>query len=269
VSLSNSDLDAYFGRVKYSGPLAPSLELLNALTFLHATNIPFENLDVLRGQPINLEPQALVDKLVLRRRGGYCFEQNGLLLLVLQALGFEVTPLSARARLQQPRHFTPPRTHLFLDIKLGGAHYATDVGVGAASLTAPLRFELNTEQQTPHDVRRFVFEEGRYFHQIRHGQQWHDVCEFTLEEMSPTDQEVGNWYTSTHPKSHFRSRLIVAMAMPNSRRITIVDGEFGERRADGSSRHVCLASHADLLKVLREGFGLDFPEDTRFSAHIA
>ena len=264
VALSNSDLDAYLNRVNYSGPRAPTLELLNTLTFLHATSIPFENLDILLGQTISLEPDALVDKLIRRRRGGYCFEQNGLFLLVLQTLGFDVRPQSARVRLQHPRHFTPPRTHVFLDVKLGTSHYATDVGVGAASLTSALRFELNSEQSTPHDVRRIVFEGGRYFHQIRYGQQWNDVCEFTLEEMPPIDREVANWYTSNHPKSHFKNRLIVAMARPDARRVTIVDDEFGERMADGSSRHLHLDSQSDLLRVLRECFGLDFPNDQRF-----
>lgn len=269
MSLSSSDIEAYLRRVTYAGPFAPTLELLNGLAFLHATNIPFENLDILHGQAISLEPDALVDKLIRRRRGGYCFEQNGLFLLVLQSLGFDVKPLSARVRVQYPRDFTPPRTHLFLDVKLGNSHYFADVGVGAASLTCALRFELNTEQQTPHDVRRIVFEAGRYFHQIRYGQQWNDVYEFTLEEMPLIDREVGNWYTSTHPKSHFKNRLMVAMAQPNSRRITIVDDEFGERRADGSSRHLCLDSQADLLRVLRECFGLEFPDGTLINVKSA
>jgi N-hydroxyarylamine O-acetyltransferase len=263
VSLSNSDLDAYLSRVNYSGQVAPTLEFLNTLTFLHSTSIPFENLDILHGQAISLEPEALVDKLIRRRRGGYGLEHNGLFLLVLQSLGFDVRPLSARARLHYARSFTPPRTHLVLDIKRGSTHYITDVGAGAASLTSVLRLELNTDQSTPHDVRRFVFQEGRYFHQIRYGQQWNDVCEFTLEEMPLIDREVGNWYASSHPQSHFKNRLMVAMARADSRRLTIVDDEFGERLADGSSRHLRLKSQADLLRVLRECFGLDFPDGTR------
>ena len=269
VSLSNSDLDAYLSRVNYSGPFAPTLELLNTLTFLHSTSIPFENLDILHGQAISLEPEALVDKLVRRRRGGYGFEQNGLLLLVLQSLGFDVRPLGARARLQYARSFTPPRTHLVLDVKHGGSHYVTDVGAGAASLTSALRLELNSDQPTPHDVRRVVFQEGRYFHQIRYGQRWNDVCEFTLEEMPLIDREVGNWYASTHPKSHFKNRLMVAMARADSRRVTILDDEFGERLADGSSRHLRLKSQADLLRVLKECFGLDVPDDIRIKLQNA
>jgi len=105
------DLDAYFARTGYTGPRTPTLETLHGLVRAHVQTIPFENLDVLLGKPIDLEPAALMQKLVHDRRGGYCFEQNTLLLEVLTALGFHVRPLSARVRWQRPRDYTPARTH--------------------------------------------------------------------------------------------------------------------------------------------------------------
>ena len=104
------NLDAYFERIGYRGARTPTLPVLNAIVRAHVEAIPFENLDVLLRVPIDLSPEAIERKLVQGRRGGYCFEQNGLLLLVLEAMGFEVTPLSARVRYQRPRDFTPPRT---------------------------------------------------------------------------------------------------------------------------------------------------------------
>lgn len=92
------DLDAYFARIGYRGLHSPTLAVLHQLVRAHVEAIPFENLDVLRQVPIELSADALEAKLVGQRRGGYCFEQNGLLLLVLEAMGFEVTPLSARVR---------------------------------------------------------------------------------------------------------------------------------------------------------------------------
>src|SRR5262245_20037683 len=112
------DLDAYFRRTGYTGPREPTLATLHALTFHHATSIPFENLEMLLGRPIRLEPEAIFAKLVTARRGGYCFEQNNLLLGVLTALGYRVTPLGARVRWQIPREVTPARTHLFLRVHL-------------------------------------------------------------------------------------------------------------------------------------------------------
>jgi N-hydroxyarylamine O-acetyltransferase len=259
-----SDLDAYFDRIGYAGPRAPTLAALRALSAAHARAIPFENLDVLLGRPIRLEPEALVEKLVHARRGGYCFEQNGLLLEVLTALGFQVAPLSARVRLQHPRAFTPPRTHLFLRVELEGQSWLADVGVGSATLTAPIRLEPDVEQPTLHEPRRLVREGGRWFHQIRHGDAWSDVCEFTLEEMPPIDRELANWFTSAHPQSHFKNRLIAARAEPDGRRVTLLNRELKLRAADGQAEARELASPEALLAVLAEHFGLRFPPGTRF-----
>jgi N-hydroxyarylamine O-acetyltransferase len=258
------DLDAYFARIGYAGPRAPTLETLRGLTEAHAQAIPFENLDVLLGRPIDLEPEALFDKLVLRRRGGYCFEQNGLLLRVLEELGFSVRPLSARVRIDRARGETPPRTHVFLRVALGAEVWLTDVGVGGLSLTAPVRFGLEGEQATPHEPRRLVREGDLWFHQARLGDGWSDVCEFTGEEMPRIDREVANWFTSAHPGSHFRARLIAARAAPGGRRLTLVNGELKLRGRDGVAETRPVGSPESLLALLASEFGLVFPPETRF-----
>ena len=265
-TLSNHELDLYFARVAYAGPCEPTLAVLHALTRAHAHAIPFENLSVLLGERILLEPHALFQKLVIARRGGYCFEQNGLLLAVLSSIGFQVTPLSARVRLQRPRDFTPPRTHVFVRVELGGEVWLSDVGVGALSLTGALRLELDTEQVTPHEARRITREGNRYFHQARLGDEWSDVCEFTLEEMPPIDREVANWFTSTHPQSHFGNRLVVSRAATDGRRINVLNDELAFRERDGSARRELIAGPDALISVLREHFGLEFAPHTRFGA---
>ncbi len=261
---SDLDLDAYFARIGYDGPTEPTLPVLHALTAAHAQAIPFENLDVLLGQRIRLDPAALHDKLVLKRRGGYCFEQNGLLLHVLSALGFRVAPLSARVRLDRPRDFVPARTHLFLRVELDGESWLTDVGVGALSLTCAIRLVTDTEQGTPHETRRIVREDGRYFHQAQLGSEWADVYEFTLEQMPLIDREVGNWFTSTHPDSHFKNRLVVARAAPNGVRVTLLNDVLSVRQRDGKAAKHQLQTPDQLLDALREHFDLHFPSGTRF-----
>jgi N-hydroxyarylamine O-acetyltransferase len=258
------DLDAYLDRIAYIGPREPSLACLHGLLAAHSSTIPFENLDVLLGRGISLDPAAIEQKLVGDRRGGYCFEQNSLLLLALEALGFRVTPLSARVRLQRPRDYTPPRTHLFVRVEIDGVAWLADVGVGALSLTSAIRLEAEGEQATPHEPRRIVREGARLFHQARLGGEWSDVCEFTLEEMPPIDRELANWFTSTHPQSHFRNRLIVARAGLAGTRLSILNGELTLRQADGRSDVHALASPEELLAVLAERFGLRFPAGTRF-----
>lgn len=264
MSAAPLDLDAYFARIGYAGAREPSLATLNALMAAHTRSIPFENLDVLLGRPIALEAPALVQKLVHDRRGGYCFEQNGLLLLVLEALGFRAAPLSARVRLQRPRDFIPSRTHLFLRVELDGESWLADVGVGGLSLTSAIRLVTDVEQETPHEPRRLVREGARLFHQARLGAEWTDVYELTLEEMPPIDREVANWFTSTHPQSHFRSRLTVARAEPGGVRLGLLNDELTVRGAGGHAETQRIASPEELLTVLAERFGLRFPPGTRF-----
>jgi N-hydroxyarylamine O-acetyltransferase len=257
------DLDGYFARIGYHGPRAATLATLNAIVQAHVETIPFENLDVLLGRRIDLDPDALERKLVRDRRGGYCFEQNALLLAVLAALGFEVRPLSARVRYQRPRDYTPPRSHLFVRVELATS-WLVDVGVGAMSLTSALRLDTAEPQPTPHETRRLLREGALLYHQVRFGDDWHDICEFTLEEMPPIDREVANWFTSTHPASHFKNRLLVARALPDGGRLGLLNRELTTRRRDGHADRRVLASPDELLTVLAEQFGLAFAPGTRF-----
>jgi N-hydroxyarylamine O-acetyltransferase len=258
-------LDRYFDRIGYGGPALPTLEVLQAISAAHADAIPFENLDVLLGRPIELTRDALVDKLVLGRRGGYCFEQNGLLLEVLETIGFTVRPLSARVRYQQPRDVTPARTHLFLQVDLEGEPWVADVGFGGFSLGAPIRLVTGAVQDTPHDQRRLVAESGRVFHQMCIGDAWHDLNEFTGDEMPLIDRVVANWYTSAHPASSFRQRLVAARTLPDGRRVTLLNRELTRRRPGGDAGSTTIDSPAHLLDVLANEFGLHFPAGTTFS----
>lgn len=256
------DLDAYFARIDYRGPRTASIEALHALTAAHVHAVPFENLDVVLNRGVELEPEPLFRKLVTHRRGGYCFEQNGLFLLVLEAMGFSVRPLSARVRIQRPRDFTPPRTHVFLRVEIGDEVWLTDVGVGAASLTGAIRFDSDAEQPTPHETRRLIAENGLRYHQIKYGETWNDVYEFTGETMPMIDRIVGNWFTSTHPNSHFRDRLMAAKALPGGRRATLLNREFTIRERDGRTEVRTLESPGAMRDVLAEQFGLGpFTED--------
>ncbi|MBN8609923.1 MAG: arylamine N-acetyltransferase [Deltaproteobacteria bacterium] len=267
------DLDAYFARIGYRGARTPTLETLRAISHAHVTCIPFESLDVLLGRPILLELEALEAKLVHGRRGGYCFEQNGLLLAVLEALGYAVRPISGRVRVNRPREMTPPRTHLILRVELEGEAWIVDAGVGAWSLTSPVRLVLDQEQATPHEPRRFLADgdwdglerrspSARLFHQIRLGDAWQDVCELTLEEMPPIDRVVANWYTSTHPLSTFKSQLLVARAT-ESGRLTLVDDTLTRRARDGSTVTETYTTHAALIDGLAREFGIVLDPATR------
>src|SRR5436305_10773813 len=107
------DLAGYFARIGYRGAADPSLDVLQDLVTAHTRTIPFENLDPLLGVPVDdLSPEALSDKMVQRRRGGYCYEHNGLMGYALEELGFGVRRLAARVIWgQAPDAPVPPKTH--------------------------------------------------------------------------------------------------------------------------------------------------------------
>jgi N-hydroxyarylamine O-acetyltransferase len=267
------DLDAYFDRIRYAGPRSATRATLDGIVHAHVQAIPFENIDVLLGRGIVLDLDAIADKLVTRRRGGYCFEQNTLLLRVLTELGFDAHAISARVRIQRPRDFTPPRTHVFVHVVIDGAPWLADVGVGGLSPTAALRLVLDEEQTTPHETRRLIADgdwsgfglrapSARLFHQAKLGDVWADVCEFTLEPMAEIDRELGNWFTSTHPRSHFRDRLMAARATDDGR-LTLLDREVTRRTAHGTTSTTIETPQA-LLAVLAADFGLVLPPETRF-----
>src|SRR4051812_18379593 len=90
------DVDRYLERIGYRGPTAPSLEALRQLHLAHLTTVPFENLSVRSGELIVLDPERLFEKIVLRRRGGFCYELNGLFAALLDVFGFRVSRLAGR-----------------------------------------------------------------------------------------------------------------------------------------------------------------------------
>lgn len=256
------DLQRYFDRIGYQGPRTPALETLAALMLAHVQSIPFENLDVLLGRPIRLEPEALFGKLVAQRRGGYCFEQNGLFMEVLIRLGFAVRPLRAAVRLGQPdRSVAAGHTHLALEVTVAGRRWLADVGVGAASLSQPLAWAADLVQPTLHETRRLQQEAGVWYHQVQRAAGWIDVYEFGGETLSAPDRAIANWYTSTHPDSVFRRRLTVTRALPGGGRVSLDARELTWRHASGAVEVRPVASPAGRRAALRQHFGIELPSN--------
>ncbi len=267
------DLARYFERIACPRPSQPNLENLNAIILAHVSAVPFENLDVVLGGRIDLDPARVEHKLLTERRGGYCFEQNTLLMYVLSALGYRVSPIAARVRLGRRRDEVPAKTHVFLRVELHGESWLVDVGVGGLSPTCAVRLALDSVQETPHEPRRIEAEgrwqgldlrapDARLFHRVLLDDGWQDVCEFTLAPMHDIDRELGNWYTSTHPSSHFKDKVMAALATPDGRK-SLLNRKFTQRRhgAEPSVRE--LHSHEELLATLRHEFGLVLPDGAR------
>lgn len=257
------NVDAYFARVGYTGPREPTLAVLRALQLQHLLAVPFENLDVLLGKRISIEPGAIQKKIIQDKRGGYCFEQNSLFRDMLRTLGFAVTPLLARVRWQVPADYRTPLTHMVLRVEAEGRSWLMDVGLGGVGATAPLALDTEAEQATPHEPRRLIKQSGGIMHQMRLGADWKDVYEFTLTEPAPMDFELGNWYSCTHPKAIFMNNLVVTLTR-RDHRVIIYNCDFTIRHTNGCAETKNIASPDELLALLAEHFNLHFSARTRF-----
>lgn len=254
------DLEAYLGRIGYSGRLQPDATVLEAIHLAHATHIPFENLDILLKRPLRLDLASLQAKLVTGGRGGYCFEQNLLFSAVLQRLGYSVTQLAARVLYRSRRKL--PRTHIVLLVESAGANWLADVGFGLEGLLLPVPFGSGQEARQFAWTYRTVEAGGEWILQSLRDDSWTDLYSFSLEPHLAVDFEPANHYTATHPDSRFVRTLAVQLPTPEVR-YALRNRELILDRGGTVTRRV-LADDAELLAVLAETFGLRFPAGTRF-----
>ncbi len=258
------DLSAYFDRVDYGGDTRPGLAVLQDLITAHTGAIPFENLDPFTGIPVDdLSPEALTDKLVHRRRGGYCYEQNGLMGYVLAELGFRVRRLAGRVVWMQPTGApTPAMTHTVLAVTFpgGAGPYLVDVGFGGQTPTSPLRLLTGGEQATTHEPYRLEDHGDGLVLQAKIRDGWQSLYEFTTQTCPQIDLAVGSWWVSTHPSSHFVTGLVARVA--GDARLNLAGRNLVIHRGDGSEK-IGLDGAAAVLDALQERFGINLADFDR------
>ena len=245
------DRMAYLRRIGYPGSTEPTLETLRGLHVAHLQTVPFENLDIALGRLLLLDPGALFSKIVERRRGGYCYELNGLFALLLRELGFDVDLLSARVP-NAAGEFGPDFDHMALRVRLEEPWLA-DVGFGELFLR-PLR--LGTPDGQPDDGKVFrITQDGdaRILGMGRRAEPEKPRYRFTLRPRELEDFGPMNVWQQTSPDSHFTKNSVCTRVTPEgritlsgSRLITTTDRERTERVLTASER----------IAILRESFGI-------------
>jgi len=254
------DLDAYLARTGGPRPLTATLEGLVALQRAHCAAIPFENLDILLGRPIELDLDALQAKLVRARRGGYCFEQNTLFQAALEALGFRVTALAARVRAGATG--IRARTHMLLKVDLPEGAFVADVGFGGDGLVHPIALAEGSETWVGFMGHRLRREGDWWVLQGSSAGEWTDLYAFTLEPHHPIDFVMANHFTSTYPRSAFVLNLTAQRSWPEKR--TVLRNRELVVRDARASETTTVRDPAHLLEVLEAHFDLVFPAGTRF-----
>lgn len=250
------DVKAYLERIGYGGPVAADAETLRALHAAHMRSVPFENLSIHAGEPIVLEDAALFEKIVVRGRGGFCYEDNGLFAALLRALGFDVSMLSAEVA-NARGVYGPPFDHMALLVKLE-RRWLADVGFGD-SFTEPLLLDERGEQRQGRHAYRVEPDGGGRFVMSRRdaegGGEWEPQYRFDLRPHAYADYAERCRFHQTSPESHFRKARVCSLATEGGR-VTLSGTRLIETGADGARRVRELSDEEEFRATLRERFGV-------------
>ena len=246
--------DAYIRRIGLSPPLAPDEATLFALQKAHLYSVPYENLDILAGAPISLEAGDLFEKIVVRGRGGCCFELNALYRALLEAIGYSATSYFARFLRNEPE--IPMRRHHVLRVRAAGMEdYLCDVGVGTGSPTHPILLREGLIQEQGGDRYRLVKDDflGWVLEEEKRGE-FVRVYSFTEEPQIPVDFAAAMFYCERHEKSIFNKAAMISLRTEGGR-ATLDGDEF--RVFDGGEVSVTtVADPAERRRLIGERFGI-------------
>jgi N-hydroxyarylamine O-acetyltransferase len=254
------DRKAWLERIGYSGPVSPWLEALNRLIFAHSHAISYETLDIMLGRPPKLDVATLQNKMIIGKRGGYCFEQNMLFRAGLLSLGYRITSLQGRVIRGMAIDAPRPAIHMLLQVELPGGSYLADVGFGNLAPTCALLLKPQIEQDTPHEIMRFIDVGGELTLQARLKHSWEHIYRVIPYAKFDGEYEIANWYTATHPDTPYQGNIIAARPGPNRTRITMYNARVTVRDANGGVERRWLQNEAEYCDVLRGEFGLNMSD---------
>lgn len=245
----------YFDRIGLVMPdaIVPDSALLRELQFAHCTTIPYENLDILRKIPLSLDEDALFDKVVVKRKGGFCFELNGLFAWLLRKLGYKVTEYAARYL--RGESTVPMRRHRVMKVEATDGVWICDVGIGEVCPRYPIRFVEGEEQQQFDECYRLDKDGflGWVLMDLHHGE-WRQFYSFTEEPQLNVDYIAPMFYCEKHPDSPFIHQEMFSLKTAKGR-ITL-DGHLYKEFEDGSVMARELSDEE--LPEIYEKFGLRY-----------
>ena len=245
---------AYLERINYTGSLAPTAETLRDLQVAHLLAVPFENLSIHAKEPIVLDDEALFTKIVERRRGGFCYEANGLFAALLRELGFDVAMLSAGVA-NAEGGFGADFDHMALMVTLD-ERWLADVGFGDSFLE-PLLLDERGEQVQGERAYR-ILPDGAHLILSRRdkGEDWEAQYRFTLQPHEYADYAGMCRYHQTSPQSHFTKARVCSRATREGR-ITLSEMRLITTSKHGGRQERILTSEEEYADTLREHFGIE------------
>ncbi|HEX9803612.1 MAG TPA: arylamine N-acetyltransferase [Gammaproteobacteria bacterium] len=260
MKADNFNLQTYLQRIGFDGVPHDDLQTLTALMRRQLFSVPFENLDVQAGKAISMAPEAIVEKIVERGRGGYCYEVNGLFAMALEALGVDYQFVACRPMTYPVLR---PRTHMALAVELEGESWLCDLGFGSYGIRAPLRLaDSGTEVRQGSDT--FLLErpnEREYVLKARVDGEWANQYGFDLWPQQWIDFVPANYLNCTHPEALFVQKLVVVLHAPDGRSI-LVGNQF--KRVRGGEVETRTIPDEEIGGLLRNAFGLSVDDEGLF-----
>jgi N-hydroxyarylamine O-acetyltransferase len=258
------DSHRYLERIGDTGAREPVPDLIRRLHRAHMLAVPFENLDIPLGRPIALSLSGFYDKIVRRRRGGFCYELNGLFGWLLEQLGLHATLLSARVYHQgQPG---PDFEHACLLVD-AGERLIVDVGFGDSFLE-PLPLDGTSEVEQQGSFYRLSAPGTRRILERRQpGADWEPQFCFTLTPRRLADFDAECRRLQTSPESPFTRKAVCSLPTPDGR-ITLSGGRL-IRTARGSREEVPVAGAQEYRELLRTHFGIELEENAAIARLMA
>jgi len=254
--MKRSDItDEYLQALDLTGS-KPDLAFLSEITRRHAARFAFSSVGPMLGDDLPLDVESLYRRIIVNRRGGYCFEQNGFLFEMLQELGFEVSLYLARVIYNQDIH--PGLTHRITLVKIDGERYIADVGFGPLGPQYPVSMSGKASHES---FRIFRIEEchpGEFHMQTLKDGEFYSLYKFELVRYGPADCEVGHFYSHKYPGATFVNHLVVSRIMDNEVR-SLRNHEFWIITASGDQKHN-ISDGAQLKLVLDNRFGINVSE---------
>ncbi|MCJ7840062.1 arylamine N-acetyltransferase [Lederbergia sp. NSJ-179] len=253
------DVNAYLQRIGYDGPLATSAQTLARLQECHLHTVPYENFDILHKIPLSLEIPDLYEKIVIRNRGGYCFELNALFSWLLRELGFPVTDYFARFWRDEP-NLPPKRRHHVLKVETEGKFYLCDVGVGGIVPRKPIEMVEGLVQTQGNEGYKLekVPEFGWMLYEKKK-EQWREIFSFTEEPQLAKDYIMASFWCENAPESIFTKEAMAAIRTKDGRN-SVSGKEF--RIFIGEQVHAFSPSSKEEYKqALQTYFGIVLPDE--------
>ncbi len=229
-----------------------SLNFLNQITRRYVSTFAFSSAGCRLGDDLPLDLDSLHDRIVRRRRGGYCFEQNGLIYEILQELGFSVKLYLARVVYDQTVH--PGLTHRVTLLELEGKQYVIDVGFGALGPRVPVAFSSECTMDGDKVFRVAEPSPGQFHFQVFKDGDFFSLYKFELVQYGLADCELGHFYSHKHPSAIFVNNLVASLILENEV-LSLRNLELWKINAQGSEK-ILMKDAGQLHKTLVEEFDI-------------